>query len=176
MQETWKSYIQVVLMACLFVVASQMDVAIFTRRAKTAPHWTRQRQLKRDSVFHFLRRDESKYRETRIGCLSFVGPVGCVVRRVVLKTLALLPLFSASDNSTTTAFPFFLFLLQHIISALLAFFLILHIFLDSLPCSFTTAGRFLHSYLDTQFLQSKVQSRCQSQVTVLFPSARPSSV
>jgi hypothetical protein len=123
MQETWKSYTQIVLKACPFVVVSQMDVAIFTRRAKTTSYWTRQRQLKRDSVFHFFRRDESKYQETRIERLSFAIRVACVVRRVVLKTPALLPLFLVSDNSTYTAFPFFLLLLpQHIISALFAFF------------------------------------------------------
>ena len=44
----------------------------------------------------------------------------------VLKTFALLPLFSVSDNPTTTAFPLFLLLLfQHIFSALSAFFLLL---------------------------------------------------
>jgi hypothetical protein len=54
MQETWHTTGQNILKVCPFVVASQKDVARFTRRAKTRSHWWRQRQLKRDSVFHLL--------------------------------------------------------------------------------------------------------------------------
>jgi len=60
MQETWNVGVQIFLTVCPFVVASQKEVAIITRRAKTISHWTRQRQLKRDSVFHLFRRDESR--------------------------------------------------------------------------------------------------------------------
>jgi hypothetical protein len=52
MQEAWNVAVQSILKVCPFVVASQKEVARFTRRAKTTSHWRRQRQLKRDSVFH----------------------------------------------------------------------------------------------------------------------------
>lgn len=54
MQETWNAGVQIVFKGHRPVVASKMVVAIFTRRAKTVSHWMRQRQLKRDSVFHLL--------------------------------------------------------------------------------------------------------------------------
>jgi len=45
------------------------------------------------------------------------------LEKVILKTFALLSLFSVSDNPTITAFPLLLLLFpQHIISALSAFF------------------------------------------------------
>lgn len=60
MQVTWNADVQINSMVRPLVVAGREGVAMITRRAKTMSHWTRQRQLKRDSVLHLFRRDEQR--------------------------------------------------------------------------------------------------------------------
>lgn len=67
MQETWHVDAQIVCKVYRSVAASKMGVAIFTRRAKIVSHWMRQRQLKRDSVFHLL--DEMNQNSKKQGML-----------------------------------------------------------------------------------------------------------
>jgi hypothetical protein len=83
------------------------------------------------------------------------------VERSVLKTCALLPLSSVSDNSTNTAFPLSLLLLQHIFSALSAFFLILNLLQRiHLVLLQSQAGSYIPTFTPEFLINKNVRDAC----------------